>query len=197
MGRLSAGRSSEFHLAVRIGWKNSFGLPQKLCSVLESEAVLSKALRAVQLIVVRPRRAWLMVRVAAWVVVLSTTARFCPLPTALNLLTVKPAGKSGASFDQPEIVSAVDAVLGLKFLVFKPICWKRASLLHRFLGQRGCDTTIVFGVRKDSAGKLAGHAWLENGGKAILESEEPNYAVTYRFPSAEHCNVELARLHSS
>jgi len=138
-----------------------------------------------------------MLRVAAWVVVLSTTARFCPLPTALNLLTVKREGKSGASFDQPEIVSAVDAVLALKFLVFKPICWKRASLLHRFLGQRGVDTTIVFGVRKDSAGELAGHAWLENGGKAILESEEPKYAVTYRFPSAEHCNVELARLHSS
>jgi hypothetical protein len=150
-----------------------------------------------QLIVVRPRRAWLLVRVAAWAVVLSSAVRFCSLPTALNLLTVKPGGKSAASFDQPEIVSAVDAVLGVNFLVFKPICWKRASLLHRFLGQRGCDTTIVFGVRKDSAGELAGHAWLENGGTAILERDEPNYTVTYRFPSAEHCNVELARLRRS
>jgi len=150
-----------------------------------------------RLIVVRPRRAWLMARVATWAVVLSTTVRFCALPTALNLLTVKPAGKSGASFDQPEIVSAVDAVLGVNVLVFTPICWKRASLLHRFLGQRGCDTTIVFGLRKDSGGELAGHAWLENGGKAILESEEPNYTVTYRFPSAEHCHVELARLRRS
>jgi len=150
-----------------------------------------------QLIIVRPRRAWFMVRVATWAVVLSSAARFCSLPTALNLLTVKPAGKPGASFDQPEIVSAVDAVLGVNFFVFKPICWKRASLLHRFLGQRGCDTTIVFGVRKDSAGELAGHAWLENGGRAILEPDEPNYTVTYRFPSAEHCSVELARLRCS
>jgi hypothetical protein len=71
-----------------------------------------------QLIVVCPRRAWLMARVATWAVVLSTTVRFCALPTALNLLTVKPAGKSGASFDQPEIVTAVDAVLGVNFLVF-------------------------------------------------------------------------------
>jgi hypothetical protein len=54
--------------------------------------------------------------------------------------------------DQPEIVSAVDAVLGMNVLVFKPTCWKRASLLHRFLGLRGCDTIIVFGLRKDSAG---------------------------------------------
>ena len=150
-----------------------------------------------QLIIVRPRRAWFMVRVATWAVVLSSAARFCSLPTALNLLTVKPAGKPGASFDQPEIVSAVDAVLGVNIFVFKPICWKRASLLHRFLGQRGCDTTIVFGVRKDSAGELAGHAWLENGGRAILERDEPNYTVTYRFPSAEHCSVELARLRRS
>lgn len=150
-----------------------------------------------RLFVVRPGRAWLMVRVATWAVVLSAAARFCSLPTALNLLTVKPAGKGGASFDQPEIVSAVDAVLALNFLVFKPACWKRASLLHRFLGQRGCDTTVVFGLRKDSAGQLAGHAWLENGGKVILEPDEPNYAVTYRFPSAEHCNVELARLRRS
>jgi len=150
-----------------------------------------------QLIVVRPRRAWLMVRVALWTVVLSSTVRFCSLPTVLNLLTVKPAGKSGASFDQPEIVSAVDAVLGMNVLVFKPICWKRATLLHRFLGLRGCDTTIVFGLRKDPAGELAGHAWLENAGKPILEPVEPNYTVTYRFPSAEHCNVELARLRRS
>jgi len=79
-----------------------------------------------QLIIVRPRRAWLMVRVATWAVVLSSAARFCSLPTALNLLTVKPARKPGSSFDQPEIVSAVDAVLGVNFLLFKPICWKRA-----------------------------------------------------------------------
>lgn len=138
-----------------------------------------------------------MVRVAAWAGVLSSTARFCALPTALNLLTVKPAGRSGASFDQAEIVTAVDAVLGLNFLVLKPICWKRAALLHRFLGLRGCDTTIVFGIRKEPAGELAGHAWLETGGKPILESDEPKYTVTYRFPSAEHCNVELARLRHS
>ncbi|HWP55168.1 MAG TPA: lasso peptide biosynthesis B2 protein [Pyrinomonadaceae bacterium] len=150
-----------------------------------------------QLIVVRPRRAWLMVRVAAWAVVLSSTVRFCSLPTALNLLTVKRAGQYGASLDQPEIVSAVDAVLGMNVLVFEPICWKRATLLHRFLGLRGFDTTIVFGLRKDPAGELAGHAWLENAGKPILESDEPNYTVTYRFPSAEHCNVELARLRRS
>lgn len=150
-----------------------------------------------QLIVIRPRRAWLMVRVAIWAVILSSAARFCSLPTALNLLTVKPAGKAGASFDQSEIVSAVDAVLGVNFFVFKPICWKRATLLHRFLGLRGCDTTIVFGLRKDSAGELAGHAWLENSGKPILERDELNYTVTYKFPSAEHCQVELAHLRHS
>lgn len=150
-----------------------------------------------RLIVVRPRRAWLLVRVATWAVVLSLAARFCSLPTALNLLTVKPAGKAVGSFDQAEIVSAVDAVLGVNLLVLKPSCWKRATLLHRFLGLQGWTTTIVFGLRKDSAGELAGHAWLENSGQPILERDEPNYKVTYRFPSAEHCNVELARLRRS
>lgn len=155
--------------------------------------MLGKAVKATRLVFARPRRAWLMVRIATWTVVLSSTARLCSLPTALSLLSAK-TRKPQAGFDQPEVVTAIDAVLGVNLFVFRPICWKRATLLHRFLGLRGCDTIIVFGLRKDPGGELKGHAWVEAAGKPILERDEPNYTVTYRFPSAETCDVDLARM---
>ena len=57
--------------------------------------------------------------------------------------------------------SAIDTLLATNLLMFKPSCWKRATVLHRYLALRGISTSIVFGVMKDAAGELKGHAWLE------------------------------------
>ena len=76
--------------------------------------------------------------------------------------------------------------------MFKPICWKRAAVLHRYLSQ----TRIIFGVRNDSSGKVTGHAWLEAEGKPILETTPPEYVATYRFPSNERFDPQLATISS-
>ena len=55
-------------------------------------------------------------------------------------------------------------------------------------------TQIIFGVRNEPDGKVAGHAWLEANGEAILESTPPEYVVTYRFPSNERFETPLATL---
>lgn len=67
--------------------------------------------------------------------------------------------------------------------MFKSICWKRAAVLHRYLLRNGVNTRIIFGVRNETSGEVAGHAWLEADGKAILENAPPQYVVTYRFPA--------------
>jgi hypothetical protein len=67
--------------------------------------------------------------------------------------------------------------------MFKPSCWKRAAVLHRYLLRNGINTRIVFGVRNENGGKMAGHAWLETDGNPILENSPPEYVVTYSFPS--------------
>lgn len=78
--------------------------------------------------------------------------------------------------------------------MFKPICWKRAAVLHRYLSRNGVDTRIIFGVRNEAGGKVAGHAWLESNGKPILENTPPEYVVTYRFPSPEKSNPQITQM---
>ena len=75
--------------------------------------------------------------------------------------------------------------------MFKPICWKRAAVLHRYLAQSGVPTRIIFGVRNEADGKVAGHAWLETEDGPILEKTPPEYVVTYRFPSNERFDPQL------
>lgn len=142
----------------------------------------------------RPGEAWLLLRMAWWVAVLSVTARCYSLQRALEIV----AGSGGRSLvvvSQEELARAIDLLLSADFLIFKPICWKRAAVLHRYLARNGTPTRIVFGVRSESGGKVDGHAWLESNGKPILERTPPEYVVTYSFPSND--NLDLPTIWST
>jgi hypothetical protein len=131
--------------------------------------------------VARPREAWLLMRMAWWVAVLSIAARFYSLPRALEIV----AGNGKArriKASEDELVHAIDLLLATDFLMFRPICWKRAAVLHRYLSRSGIPTRIIFGVRNENDGKFEGHAWLEREGHPILENTPPEYVVTYSFP---------------
>ena len=59
-------------------------------------------------------------------------------------------------------------------------------------GLRGLESTIVFGVRKEAAGELKGHAWLEHEGQPIFEPAPPAYTVTYEDGDARpRCRLKL------
>ena len=153
---------------------------------------------AARLFLSRPRRALLLARMAAWVAVLSFIVKLFSLPRALRIVSTSSAHRTLINSDeQRDLVSAIDAVLGLNVFCFKPICWKRAAILHRYLGLNGITTTINFGLRKGPAGSLTGHAWLEVDGQPIFETETPDYAVTYVFPSSAPFVMELASLAKS
>lgn len=127
---------------------------------------------------------------------LSGAARCFSLPRALSIV----AGGATATTksDDPAVpehlARAIDLLLSADVLHFKPICWKRAAVLHRYLSHNGVTTRIVFGVRNDPNGKVDGHAWLEAAGEPILESTPPEYVVTYRFPSKDSFDPQLAAL---
>ena len=132
---------------------------------------------------------------AWWVAVLSITARCYSLPRALQIVAGSPNRKhSRAASNGDELARAIDLLLSVDLFIFKPVCWKRAAVLHRYLSRRGVATRIIFGVRNDTGGKVAGHAWLEANGQPILESAPPDYVVTYSFPSNEHFDPRLATL---
>ena len=154
--------------------------------------------RAVKLIGSRPRRAVLLLRMAFWVAILSLAVKLYSLPRALRIVSASAAGKSlpGENSEQ-ELATAIDALLGLNVFVFRPVCWKRAAILHRYLRLHGTATTINFGLRKGTGGTLDGHAWLEADGHPILESEIPDFTVMYVFPSGAPFEIELASLAKS
>ena len=152
--------------------------------------------RATRKFVSDPRQALLLCRMAWWVSVLSITARCCSLPRALAIVAGRPTNQTrpADATEQERFARAIDLLLSANLLLFKPICWKRAAVLHRYLSRYGISTRIIFGVRNEAGGKVAGHAWLEADGEPILESAPPEYVVTYRFPSSESLDPQLAAL---
>ena len=142
-----------------------------------------------------PKEALLLCRMGLWVGVLSIATRLYPLPRALAMVAADNSNSqpSNDSDIAQRLARAIDQLLSIDLLIFKPICWKRAAILHRYLSLNGIASRIVFGVRTDD-GKVSEHAWLENEAGPILESDPPNYVVTYSFPSDSPCKTELALL---
>ena len=141
-----------------------------------------------------PREAVLLCRMAWWVVVLSVTSRFYSLPRALQIVAGNRKHNVRNSRTQDELARAIDLLLSANVLMFKPICWKRAAVLHRYLLRNGIDTRIIFGVRNDTNGTVDGHAWLEANGKPILETAPPEYVVTYSFPSNDLFDTRFSQI---
>lgn len=139
---------------------------------------------ATRKIAFHPAEAFLVCRMAMWVAVLSLATRLYPLPRALGIVAADSSNSPPAdlSLIQKRLARAIDQLLSIDLLIFKPICWKRAAILHRYLSLNGMASQIVFGVRNEE-GKVNGHAWVETDAGPILETEFPNYVVTYRFPS--------------
>jgi hypothetical protein len=141
----------------------------------------------------RPTEALLLLRMAGWVLLLSIAVKVFSLPRALRLVSTKarlptetPEGKI-----QKRLADAIDLLLKTELFILKPICWKRAAVLHRYLALNGIASQILFGVRRDPDGSVSGHAWLEAAGKPILETTTPGYVVTYAFPSNEPFEGDL------
>ena len=140
-----------------------------------------------------PAQAILLLRMAGWVLLLSIAVRVFPLPRALRLVSTRtrcPA-EIPVRETQQHLADAIDLLLQADLFVLKPVCWKRAALLHRYLALKGISTRILFGIRREPGGSVSGHAWLEASGQPILETTAPDYAVTYTFPSNESIDVDL------
>lgn len=140
-----------------------------------------------------PGEALLLLRMAAWISVLSLAVEVWPLPRALRLVSTK----TRRSLTTPEIETqnrlayAIDQLLKLDLWVFKPVCWKRAAVLHRYLALSGITTQVLVGVRRGDDGSLSGHAWVESDEGPVEESEVLDYTVTYVFPSNSTQAIDL------
>ena len=152
--------------------------------------------RATRKFATQPADALLLCRMAWWVSVLSVASRCFSLPRALSIVAGSEtrASRSHDAEVQQRLGRLIDQLFSIDIFLFRPICWKRAAVLHRYLSRHGIKTRIIFGVRNDAEGKVAGHAWLEADGQPILESTPPDYVITYRFPSNERFDPQFAPL---
>ena len=146
----------------------------------------------------QPRRALLIFRMANWLVLFTVLLKFLSLSRALQIIST-PVRKNSVQPNEEELATAVDTLLRADVFMFRPSCWKRAAILHRYLALAGIDSRINFGMRKDNDGGMSGHAWLERSGQAFLETSPPEYTVTYSFPSewrAQHLRSDVERFMS-
>lgn len=128
-----------------------------------------------------PRSLLLSARMSAWIVLISIAARLVPLPTMFRLAETRRRWAPSTLLPAEEIARRIDRVFRAG-LFPDGSCWKRAAVLRRYLLLNGIETDVVFGVRRESGGELAGHAWLEREGTPFLEGELPEYNVTFRHP---------------
>jgi len=138
--------------------------------------------------VAHPGEALLLFRMAWWVGFLTAATKCCSLPRALKLVSeyqLMESKKTDAELPN-KLAHTIDLLLSANFLFLRPICWKRAAVLRRFLSQNGVATQIIFGVKNEDKGILNGHAWLEVNGQPFLEKTPPDYVVTYTFPSEKN-----------
>ncbi|HEX8775026.1 MAG TPA: lasso peptide biosynthesis B2 protein [Pyrinomonadaceae bacterium] len=141
-------------------------------------------LRAGRLMLRNPSEAIMLARMGVWVVLVSFGARTLTLPHLLKLTSPRLRREPSLGLEESEaaLARSIDSLLAVNLFVFKPVCWKRAIVLQRFLALRGIRTRIVFGVKRTDEQLLAGHAWLEVGNQPLLETEPPGYTITYAFP---------------
>jgi len=60
----------------------------------------------------------------------------------------------------------------VRFLPMKIKCFARALAARRILKKQNIQTTIYFGVAKDSNSKMIAHAWLRSGDIIVTGKEE-------------------------
>lgn len=128
-----------------------------------------------------------MLRMAAWVLILTVLIKALSLPRILRIITPlrRYERVEHAAQVEAKLARLIDLVLAIDLFVFTPTCWKRAPVLYRYLALNGIETRIIFGVRREGDDTLAGHAWLEAGGVPVLEAREPEYKETFSFPAQE------------
>lgn len=94
------------------------------------------------------------------------------------------------SYEDRELAAWVDGWLYSLPHPWRHTCLKRAAVLYHLFRQDGRDVALCIGVRRDAAGALAAHAWLERDGVPYLERESSSpssYRIIARFPeSASH-----------
>ncbi|HYT83223.1 MAG TPA: lasso peptide biosynthesis B2 protein [Gemmatimonadales bacterium] len=89
------------------------------------------------------------------------------------------------ALDDAALARWVDRVLYALRGPWRHTCLRRATVLYGLLRRAGRPVELVIGVRRDAAGRVAAHAWLERDAAPYLEADPAipaRHTVLARFP---------------
>lgn len=126
---------------------------------------------------------------------LQTFGALLVIPPLLHLTSLERlAGRLGAGGSRPSpplplerVVGWVDILLHRLPWPWRFTCLKRAAVLYALFRRSGMQVELWIGVRRDSDGALAAHAWLVRDGAPYLEALADSlstFQVIARFPEA-------------
>jgi hypothetical protein len=130
---------------------------------------------------------FLFVRVAAWTLISPRLLSLLSLPGLMRVLTPKkPTGPV-----TPELLARADLVDSYAIGILKRnpkynhnrMCLPRSLVLYRFLRLSGVPARFCLGVRKDGAGNLIGHSWIEIDDEHYRDAQAgTRYHMTFCYP---------------
>ncbi|RLV47494.1 lasso peptide biosynthesis B2 protein [Nocardioides mangrovicus] len=120
---------------------------------------------------VRPRRSPVVMAAAVWTW----------LAIAITRRRLRRVGFAAAVPAPPALLpwSSRRGVYGVLSRL-SPTCLERSYVLQRWLSAHGVDFEVVVGVRRDEAGAIAAHAWIE---ELTTARERGRYTEIHRVPA--------------
>lgn len=128
--------------------------------------------------------AWRL-RVLGTVAVVPPLLHFVSLHRVASRVRVRPASATPPPVHA--LVREVDRWLDHLPRPWRTTCLKRAGVLYSLMRRGGIDVELHIGVKRDSTGALAAHAWLVRDGRAFFEhpaSPLGTFQVIARFPES-------------
>ena len=113
-------------------------------------------------------------RLVPWFVTYGAMKRFVSLPTLARWAYQTP--RRGASCDPREVASYVLRTGRLTGVPDRD-CLQRSLVLYRELSAAGLSPELALGFQRRD-GRLAGHAWVTIGGRAVAEPDLDESAFT-------------------
>ncbi len=140
----------------------------------------------------------LLLEMTGLLMLLPLLKRTLSLPALIRFFDAEAkSGKQAVDLDR--LIQLAKGLLNLRIGFLSPNCVKQSLILFHFLRKQGHPANIHFGISKNDAGDLHGHAWVSLAGKPFAEPEDPrsNFKETYVFPENFAKNISSEEILTS
>lgn len=107
---------------------------------------------------------------ACWRIAVPALKWLLPLPRLARLMWSRRSRPTRDPVREQRIVALSEALCGPHGGRILDNCLERSLVSYRFLSQAGAEPELAFGVAKESAESIPGHAWVRLDGEPVHDS---------------------------